>query len=150
MDGVLKEGNQLQKMKELRLSVMTNLTENVILRLSYFYENLNVLDLGGVSNAVTDNTIQMIFRHMRFLRFLNVESCCKVTDFGFTGVSSMYALRRHSLRNLRGLQVLRANGLYKLSDFTLIDAFMLNELKELYLSRCNVSTFNKNLNSCKF
>lgn len=139
MDGVLLEGHMKEKMRELRLSVMTNLTENVILRMSYFYENLSVLDLGGVASAVTDNTIQMIFRHMKLLRFLNVESCCKVTDFGFTGVTSEYARRCHSIRNLRGLQVLRANGLHKLTDFTLVDGFMFTELKELYMARCNVS-----------
>lgn len=139
MEGVLNEGNPRDKMKELRLSMMTNLNEGVVLRMAYFYENLSVLDFGLASNAVTDNTIQMIFRHMKLLRFLNVESCCKLTDFGFTGVMSQYARRCHSIRNLKGLQVLKANGLSKLTDFTLIDAFMLNELKELYLARCNVS-----------
>ena len=73
------------------------------------------------------------------MRFLNIESCCKLTDFGFTGVQSTYAKRMHSVRNLKGLLVLRANGLYKLTDFTLVDGFVLNELKELYFARCNVS-----------
>lgn len=138
MEGVLT-GNPKEEMREMRLSVMTNLTENVINRMSYFYVNLRVLDLGGVSNAVTDNSIQLVLRHMKLLRFLNVESCCKLTDFGFTGVQSTYAKRMHSLRNLKGLQVLRANGLYKLTDFALEDAFVLTELKELYVARCNVS-----------
>lgn len=141
MEGVLP-GNPNEEMEELRLSVMTNLTESVIFRMSYYYENLKVLDLGGVSNAVSDHSIQMIFRHMKYLRFLNVESCCKLTDFGFTGVESEYAKRMHSIRNLKGLQILRANGLYKLTDFTLVDAFVLNELKELYFARCNVSMYN--------
>jgi hypothetical protein len=132
-------GSPKEFLRELRLSVMMNLTENVIYRMSYSYQNINILDLGGVSNAITDNSIQMIFRHMKFLRFLNVDSCCKLTDFGFTGVTSTYARRYHSIRNLKGLQILKANGLYKLTDFTLIDAFELNELKELHMSRCNVS-----------
>ncbi|KAG5666476.1 hypothetical protein PVAND_014503 [Polypedilum vanderplanki] len=136
MEGVLY-GKPNNKMTELRLGVMTNLSESVVLRMSYYYENLNVVDLGGASNAVTDHSIQMIFRHMKFLRFLNIESCCKVTDFGFTGVESEYSIRKHSIRNLKGLQVLRGNGLYKLTDFTLIDAFVFNELKELYFARCN-------------
>ncbi|XP_070508367.1 F-box and leucine-rich repeat protein 13-like [Chironomus tepperi] len=136
MEGVLS-GDPKDKMEELRLSVMTNLSENIIFRMSYFFPNLKVLDLGGVSNAVTDLSIQLIFRHMKYLRFLNVESCCKLTDFGFTGLESTYAKRMHSLRNLKGLQVLRANGLYKLTDFTLEDAFVLKELKELYFARCN-------------
>lgn len=139
MEGVLGDENSKGAMKEMRLSVMTNLTEAVVFRMSYFYENLRVLDLGGVSNAVTDNSIQMIFRHMKFLRFLNIESCCKLTDFGFTGLESTYARRCHSIRNLKGLQVLRANGLHKLTDFVLEDAFVLTELKELYFARCNVN-----------
>lgn len=53
--------------------------------------------------------------------------------------NDIYGKRHHSIRNLRGLQVLRCGGLYKLTDFTLIDAFMFNELKEVYFARCNVS-----------
>lgn len=54
-------------------------------------------------------------------------------------MSSEYARRLHSIRNLAGLQVLRSNGIYKLTDFTLVDGFVHKELKELYFSRCNVS-----------
>ena len=77
MDGVLS-GKPKASLKNLNLSLLKVLTEPVLHRLSYFYENLNVLDLAGVSLAVTDESLQMIFRHMRFLRFLNVDSCCKV------------------------------------------------------------------------
>lgn len=71
-------GNSKKKLRELSLYLLKSLTEAVVFRMSYVYENLNVLDLGGVSLAVTDNSLQMIFRHMRLLRFLNVDSCCKV------------------------------------------------------------------------
>jgi hypothetical protein len=138
LEGVLQGANK-REMRELRLSVMTNLTEAVVVRMSYYYEQLRVLDLGGVSNAVTDSSMQMVLRHMKLLRFLNVESCCKLTDFGLTGCESEYARRCHSIRGLRGLQVLRANGLHKLTDFTLEDAFVFSELKELYFARCHVS-----------
>lgn len=77
VDGVLM-GNPKQHLKDLSLGLLQNLTEAVVFRMSYVYENLSALDLGGVSLAVTDNSLQMIFRHMRFLRFLNVDSCCKV------------------------------------------------------------------------
>lgn len=160
MDGVLT-GTPKPHLQELSLGLLQTLTEPILLRLSYFYENLSVLDLGGVSIAVTDNSMQSILRHMRFLRKINVESCCKVsfsksfekilnikrlfqlTDYGFTGVFfDIYSRRHHSIRNLRGLQVLRCNGLYKLTDFTLIDAFVLPDLKEVYFARCNVSSLN--------
>lgn len=63
----------------------------------------------------------------------------QLTDYAFTGVRSEMARRHHSIRNCKGLQILRCNGLTKLTDFTLIDAFMLRELKEVYFGRCNVS-----------
>lgn len=156
LDGVLS-GPPKCHLRKLNLGLLQTLTEAVVLRMSYVYENLSALDLGGVSLAVTDNSLQMIFRHMRFLRYLNVDSCCKVrnvfkfrrkrsdtlilklTDYGFTGVSSEYARRLHTIRNLKGLQVFRCNGIYKMTDFTLVDAFMMKELKEVYFSRCNVS-----------
>lgn len=77
MDGVLL-GNPKQHLRDLSLGLLQNLTEAVVLRMSYVYESLSVLDLGGVSLAVTDNSLQMILRHMRLLRFFNVDSCVKV------------------------------------------------------------------------
>lgn len=171
-DGILS-GKPKDTLRELNLGLLQNLTETVLYRLSYFYENLTYLDLGGNSIAVTDDSLQRIIRHMRFLKKLNLDSCCKVslsdvhktfdelemqdyyfewklcvvflackqlTDYGFSGVKdNIFARRRHSIRNLRGLQILRCGGLYKLTDFSLIDAFMFNELKEVYFARCNVS-----------
>lgn len=77
MDGVLM-GSPKNQLKDLNLSLLQNLTESVVFRMAYVYENLNVLDLGGVSIAVVDSSLQAIFRHMRLLRFLNVDSCVKV------------------------------------------------------------------------
>lgn len=77
MDGVLS-GTPKAGLRELNLSLLKDMGEPIVTRLSYFYENLNVLDLGAVTLAVTDNSLQMILRHMRFLRYLNVDSCCKV------------------------------------------------------------------------
>lgn len=79
MDGVLS-GTPKKDLRELNLSLLKDLGEPVVTRLSYFYENLNVLDLGAVTLAVTDNSLQMILRHMTFLRYLNVDSCCKVSN----------------------------------------------------------------------
>lgn len=78
MDGVLS-GTPKPHLKELNLGLLQTLTEPVLFRLSYFYDQLNILDLGGVSIAVTDTALQNILRHMRFLRKLNVDSCCKVS-----------------------------------------------------------------------
>lgn len=78
MDGVLS-GTPKPRLKDLSLGLLQTLTEPVLIRLSYFYDNLSILDLGGVSIAVTDSSMQHILRHMRFLRKLNVDSCCKVS-----------------------------------------------------------------------
>lgn len=77
MDGVLLDTPK-PDLKHLSLGLLLNLTEPVIFRMSYLYETLNLLDLCGVSLAVTDNSLQMIFRHMKLLRSFNVDSCCKV------------------------------------------------------------------------
>lgn len=83
MDSVLSE-HPKEKLSEIRLSFLLTLTEPVVCRMSYMYaKTLTVLDMAGVSLAVTDNALQMVFRHMTLLRYLNVDSCCKVTFFLF-------------------------------------------------------------------
>lgn len=71
-------GNPKTHLKELSLGLLLNLTEPLVCRMSYVYERLSALNLCGVSLAVTDKSLQMILRHMRLLRLLNVDSCCKV------------------------------------------------------------------------
>lgn len=65
----------------------------------------------------------------------------QLSDFGFTGCSSD-GKRFESIKNLKGLRVLRSCGLYKLTNFTLIDSFQFLELKELYFARCSGFTEN--------
>lgn len=77
-DGILS-GKPKKTLRELNLGLLQNLTETVICRLSYFYDHLSCLDLGGVSIAVTDESLQQIIRHMGLLRKLNLDSCCKVS-----------------------------------------------------------------------
>lgn len=76
-DGILS-GKAKETLRELNLGLLQNLTETVMYRLSYFYEHLVYLDLGGNSIAVTDDALQRIIRHMRLLKKLNLDSCCKV------------------------------------------------------------------------
>lgn len=78
-DGILS-GTPKKTLNELNLGLLQNLTETVICRLSYFYDHLSYLDLGGVSIAVTDDSLQQMIRHMRRLRKLNLDSCCKVSQ----------------------------------------------------------------------
>lgn len=131
-------GKPKKNLKELYLGLLANISENIIFRLAYACESLISLDLSGSSHAVTDNALQMVFKQMRLLRHLNLDSCCKLTDYGFTGLHAD-GKRYFSISNLKGLQTLRCGGLYKVTDLSLTDSFELMELKEVFFSRCHVS-----------
>lgn len=60
----------------------------------------------------------------------------QLSDYGLTGYRSDEK-RFESIRNLKGLKTLRCCGLYKITNFALIDSFQFLELKELYMSRCS-------------
>ena len=74
-------------LRELYLGLLTELTEGIFPNLTCQYENLYTLDLGGTNVAVTDNAMQLIFKHMVSLRFLNVDSCSKVNCKNFNQIS---------------------------------------------------------------
>ncbi len=63
----------------------------------------------------------------------------KISDYGLTGIHAD-GKRYYSLKNLKGLQVLKCSGLYKITDLSLIDSFNLLELKEVYFARCTAIT----------
>lgn len=77
-DGVIFGPPKLH-METINLGLLVNLTDSVICRLAYFYDNINSLDLGGSSSAVTDSSLQIIFKQITSLRYLNVDNCCKVS-----------------------------------------------------------------------
>lgn len=80
------QGTPLKALRELYLGLLTELTEGIFPNLACQYENLYTLDLGGTNVAVTDNAMQLIFRHMVSLRFLNVDSCSKVNHKTFNKI----------------------------------------------------------------
>lgn len=92
----------------------------------------------------------MIFSHFSFLRNLNIDSCCNITDYGLTGVSHDDRPNTHiSISNLRGLKNFHARNCYKITDTSLTESFKLIELKELDMARCHfgmkgVSALTKN------
>lgn len=73
-------------LREIRLSHMGNLTETVVIGMVEGMPNLRHLDLGFCYNAVTDVSLQAIFRHVKWLRTLNLAMCDRITDCGLTGM----------------------------------------------------------------
>lgn len=129
----LLTGTPKKKLKELFFGMLTHITENVFARIgTKLTQQLTILDLGGSSN-LADDACQTIFCHFPYLQYLNIDSCCRISDYGLTGKfqNQIY----FSINNLKGLRVLRMQNLYKLTDFTLIDSFQFSELKELYIMR---------------
>lgn len=75
-DGLIK-GTPKLKLRELNFGSLPNLCEHILIKLSVKYDNqITVLDLGG--SGLTDMGLQVIIKHFRGLRHLNVESNCKV------------------------------------------------------------------------
>lgn len=135
-DGLLC-GTPKKHLRELNFGLLSNITENVFARLGTKYHNqITSLDLGGSSN-LADDALQTIFCHFPYIRHLNLDSCCKITDYGVTGKiqNQIY----FSIKGLQGLRTLRMQNCYKVTDFTLIDSFEFKELREVYMARCNFS-----------
>lgn len=79
MDGVVL-GTPKSQLREINLSLLVKITENVVNRLAYQYEFIRKLDLGGSSTGVTDSSLQIILKQLKMLRYLNIDNCCKVTS----------------------------------------------------------------------
>jgi len=54
-------------------------------------------------------------------------------DYGLTGKFQNQCY--FSIKNLKGLRIFRMQNCYKVTDFSLIDSFEFNELRELYMAR---------------
>lgn len=131
-DGLLC-GTPKKKLRELYFGLLSNITENIFARLgTKLHNQLTVLDLGGSTN-LADDALQTIFCHFPFIRYLTLDSCCKISDYGITGKfqNQFY----FSVRNLQGLRSIRLQNCYKITDFALIDSFHFMELKEVFMAR---------------
>lgn len=137
-DGLVR-GSPKKNLKELHFSFLSNITAQILFTLAIKYHSniITVLDLGGSTN-VNDEALQMIFSHFKFLRNLNIDSCCNITDYGITGVSHDDRPNTHiSISNLRGLKNFHSRNCYKITDESLFESFRLIELKELDMARCH-------------
>lgn len=146
------------KFKELRLSHLGNISDDIVIRIAESLPNLTVLDLGFCYNAVTDRSVQSILSNIRYLRTLNLMMCEKVTDSGLTGMglklipSKINTLPEVTLKLPLGskaeIEIRRDAKLkqgvmemcendYLGSDFSGFSLKNLKGLQELNLSGCN-------------
>ncbi|XP_058832847.1 F-box/LRR-repeat protein 20-like isoform X2 [Topomyia yanbarensis] len=129
-------------LRELYLSMLPGISENVILKICLTLINLTVLDFCG-SDCINDTSIQYVFCYLRFVRILRLNGCVKVSDAGLTGIELQRVAieiwdqqQTFSIDMLQGLQELQISGCFKVTDFALKQAFKLVELKEINLSHC--------------
>lgn len=135
-DGLLC-GTPKKKLKELYFGLLSNITENIFARIgTKLHKQLTYLDLGGSTN-LADDALQTIFCHFPYIRFLNLDSCCKITDYGFTGKFQNQSY--FSIKNLQGLRTLRMQNIYQVTDFTLVDSFQFKELRDVFMARTHFS-----------
>lgn len=136
-------GKKPFKLKELYVGLLPYMSILAIYRLAQQHDEVEVLDLSGSSNSITDEALQMIFRYQRNLRYLNLDCCAKITDFGITGLTDQSEhgnYRNHvsfNLNNLAELRYLNLGGCYQVTDKSFINTFSLRHMKEINLSRCH-------------
>lgn len=134
----LLTGTPKKKLRELYFGLLSNITENLFARLgTKLHNQLTYLDLGGSTN-LADDALQTIFCHFPYIRYLNLDSCCKISDYGITGKFQSQCY--FSIKSLRGLRTLRLQNCYKITDFALIDSFHFKELKELFMARTHFNS----------
>lgn len=81
--GICAEVNKT--LQELDLHSL-NLDETALIMLSERLPSLQSLNLNYCFNAVTDNSIQVIFKNQVMLKVLKISHCDKVSDGGLTGM----------------------------------------------------------------
>ena len=72
---------KLLQIKELHLGVLPYMSVASTIQISQYYNQLELLDLSGSSNSITDTVLQMIFKHQTKLKHLNLDCCAKVKYF---------------------------------------------------------------------
>lgn len=155
LEGLIPQGKKFFRLKELYLGLLPYMSILAVYRLSQQYDELQVLDLSGSSNSITDETLQMIFRYQLKLKHLNLDCCAKITDTGMTGLSEHDELGNcqnyvpYTINNLKDLQYLNITGCYQITDKSLLKSFDLPGLKEINMSRCHNCTENGIKALCK-
>ncbi|XP_052872403.1 dynein regulatory complex subunit 6-like isoform X1 [Anopheles cruzii] len=136
-------GKRARPVDEMYFSLLCNLSDYTMYYLVLMFKNLQVLDLDS-NSTITDTSLQYLCCYSQDLCNLNLQSCSKLTDAGFTGIDlpektfSIWDVEEtFAIDRLKKLRVLKVSGCYKITDFALRYAFRFTELKELSLSRCH-------------
>ncbi|KXJ71359.1 hypothetical protein RP20_CCG020755, partial [Aedes albopictus] len=90
-------GKDRVSMKELYLSMLPGITENVILKICFTLANLTVLDFCG-SDCINDTSLQFVFCYLRLVRVLRLNGCVKNTP-SFSSSSSHQPVEIHPLQH---------------------------------------------------
>lgn len=85
-NGISKEENRT--IQELDINSL-NLVQSGIIMISETMSNLRYIDLSFCFNAVTDTSIQVIFKNQVLLHTLKISYCDKVSDAGLTGMGKI-------------------------------------------------------------
>ena len=153
LEGLVPKGKNVVKLKELYVGLLPYMSILAIYRLAQQFDGLEVLDLSGSSNSITDEALQMIFRYQTKLKYLNLDCCAKITDYGFTGLTEALHDERnyccYNIDKLQDLRFLNLGGCYQVTDLTFYNSFNLPELLEINLSRCHNITEVGIKNMCK-
>lgn len=92
IDGIASKRNEV--LEELYLSAL-NICDKAITTVAENIPNLRVLDLSFCINHVDDVCVQMVLKHLTFLRELNLESCERISDGGLTGMSMKEKVKKY-------------------------------------------------------
>lgn len=142
LDGLVPRGKKL-RLRQIHLALLPYMSIVSIYRLAQQYDELEVLDLSGSAHSMTDEAVQIIFRYQSNLRYLNLDCCAKITDFGLSGVGDVgydgftQNFCQYNIDRCPKLQYLNLGGCYHITDKTFYNAFNLPSMKEINLSRCH-------------
>lgn len=84
--GICAEENAI--LEELDINSL-NLDQTALIMISEKLPNLRMLDLSYCFNAVTDTSIQVIFKNQILMQSLKISYCEKVSDAGLTGMGKL-------------------------------------------------------------
>ncbi|XP_005178028.1 F-box/LRR-repeat protein 7 isoform X1 [Musca domestica] len=131
LQGLVQETNPI--LTTLVLNDITDTaTDNMCLVMQRL-PNLCYLSLESCRDAVTDVTLENIFRHQTKLQHLFLDDCMRISDEGLLGFGSHPA----PIHRLKGLQTLSLRGCRNLSNRALAKGLKFPELRKLVLGYCH-------------
>ncbi|VVC91974.1 unnamed protein product [Leptidea sinapis] len=90
--GLCTEQNNI--LEELDVNSL-NLDQTGLIMISERLPNLRLLDISYCFNAVTDSSIQVVFKNLVLLHTLKLSHCDKVSDAGLTGMGKIEEVNEH-------------------------------------------------------